>query len=117
MRYIQDCIWDFKTSTGSINVDIFQFINMGANVNGSLITWTSSIDLVYKDNLSSAGASFHSTSSIGSYSRSSSGGGFSSINDNPFESTDYETATNTYTFRLATGTGSIDVDGTSLVYK
>jgi hypothetical protein len=113
MIYTQNCTWDFRISTGDINVDIFQYIDMGADINGSLITSTGSIDLTYKDNLSIVGASFLGTWSIGSYSRSSSGGGFGSTSANPFESIDYGTATSTYTLSLTTSTGGIDVDGTS----
>jgi len=113
MIYTQNCVWDFETSTGSVNVDIFQSTNMTANVTGSLKTSTGSIDLTYKDTLSTAGASFHGTWDTGSYSRSSSEGGFGPTNENPFKSLDYGTALSTYTLSLITSTGSIDVDGTS----
>jgi hypothetical protein len=113
MIYTQDSMWDFETSTGSVNVDILQYIDMGADITGSLKTSTGSIDLTYKDNQSSVGASFFGSWATGSYSRSSSGGGFGSTGDNPFQSIDYGTATSTYTLSLTTGTGSIDVDGTS----
>ncbi|MFX0166104.1 MAG: hypothetical protein ACFE9V_12340 [Candidatus Hodarchaeota archaeon] len=113
MIYTQNSQWDFETSTGSINVEILQYIDMGADITGSLKTSTGSIDLTYKDNQSNVGASFFGSWSTGSYLRSSSGGGFGSTGDNPFQSIDYGTATSSYTLSLTTGTGSIDVDGTS----
>ncbi|MHA2326007.1 MAG: hypothetical protein ACXACB_11440 [Promethearchaeota archaeon] len=112
--YTQDCDWDIETSTGSVNIDLLQYVDMGADVSGSIETSTGSITLTYKDNQASVGGSFHGTWSTGSYSRSSSGGGFSPTNNNPYYSLDYSTATNTYTLDLATSTGSINVDGTSL---
>ncbi|MHA2282416.1 MAG: hypothetical protein ACXAC5_16355 [Promethearchaeota archaeon] len=113
MLYSQNCVWDFDTSTGSINAVIYQYIDMGANITGSMTTSTGSIDINYIDNQASVGASFFGTWSTGSYTRASSGGGFSATNLNPYYSLDYGTATSTYTLSLTTSTGGIDVDGTS----
>ncbi|MFX1280222.1 MAG: hypothetical protein ACFFA3_12460 [Promethearchaeota archaeon] len=112
MIYGKNCVWDIDTSTGSIDVEIYQYVDMNANITGSLVTSTGSIDLIYKDNLASVGASFFGSWDTGSYSRSS-GGGFSPTNYNPFYSSDYATASSTYTLDLTVNTGDIDVDGTS----
>ncbi|MFX1455279.1 MAG: hypothetical protein ACFFDB_07865 [Promethearchaeota archaeon] len=112
MIYSQDCVWDFDTTTGGIKATIHQYVEMGANITGSMVTTTGGVEVDYIDTLSSVGASFFGASSTGSYSRSS-GGGFSATNFNPFYSLDYATANNTYTLSLTTTTGGIDVDGTS----
>ena len=113
MLYSQNSILDLKTITGSINVDIFQYVDMGANITGSMNTTTGSIDVDYVDNQPSVGASFFGEWTTGSYTRASSGGGFSSTSFNPFYSLDHSTATSTYTLNLKTTTGGIDVNGTS----
>lgn len=112
MEYSQNCSWAFETSTGSINAEIYQYDNMGANVSGSLLVSTGNIDVIYKDNKSNIGASFLGTWSTGSYVRTSSGG-FTATNSNPFFSLDYATAINIFTLNLTISTGSIEVDGTS----
>ncbi|MFX1488128.1 MAG: hypothetical protein ACFFBI_03205 [Promethearchaeota archaeon] len=111
--YSQESTWNLKTSTGSISVEIYQFVDMNSNVVGDIETSTGSINLIYKDNRGSVGASFFGTTSTGSYTRTSSGGGFAPSNTNPYNSLDYGTALNTYTLGLTTSTGSINVDGTS----
>ena len=115
MLYSQNCVWAFKASTGSIDVEIYQNVDMGANVSGSLLSPTGGIDVIYKDNQAGVGASFFGTwnTTTGSYLRISSEGGFSATNFNPFYSLDYATAINTYTLNLTTSIGSIEVDGTS----
>ncbi|MFX1426064.1 MAG: hypothetical protein ACFFBE_06395 [Promethearchaeota archaeon] len=112
LKYDKNCVWDVETDTGSIDIEIYQYIEMNANITGVLETSTGSIDLIYKDNLANVGASFFGSWSTGSYSRTNSGG-FSSTDYNPFYSQDYSTASNTYTLDLTVSTGSIDVDGTS----
>ena len=114
IQYDKNCVWDIETNTGSIDVRLYQYIDMGANITGTLETSTGSIDLVYEDTQSSVGASFFGAWSTGSYSRSSSGGGFSATNLNPFYSLDYSTAISTYTLNLTISTGNIKVDGTSV---
>ncbi|MBY8991719.1 MAG: hypothetical protein KGD58_13305 [Candidatus Lokiarchaeota archaeon] len=113
VQYDKNCVWDIETNTGSIDIEISQFIEMGADITGTIETSTGSIDLVYIDNQASVGASFLGSWSTGSYTRSSSGGGFVATNINPFASLDYGTASSTYTLDLTVSTGSIDVDGTS----
>jgi hypothetical protein len=112
MVYSQNSIWAFETSTGSISASIYQYVDMGVNITGSLETSTGSIGIIYVDNLASVGASFSGTTSTGSYTGVDSGG-FSPANANPFVSDDYGTATSTYTLSLTTSTGSISIDGTS----
>jgi len=113
MEYSQNCTWTFETLTGSIDAEIYQFVDMGANVSGSLLVSTGSIDVIYKDNQASIGASFLGTWSTGSYIRTSSGGGFSATNSNPFFSLDYATAISIYTLNLTITTENIEIDGTS----
>ncbi|HDZ16656.1 hypothetical protein LCGC14_1361520 [marine sediment metagenome] len=113
MEYSQNSTWTFETSTGSIDAEIYQFVDMGANVSGSLLVSTGSIDVIYKDNQAINGASFLGTWSTGSYIRTSSGGGFSATNSNPFFSLDYTTAISIYTLNLTITTGNIEIDGTS----
>jgi len=112
MIYSQNSILGFQTSTGSISASIYQYIDMSANVTGSMITSTGSVNVYYIDNQPSVGASFLGAWSTGSYNRVNSGG-FAAISTNPFNSLDYGTATSRYTLSLTTSTGSINVDGTS----
>jgi hypothetical protein len=112
--YSQDCTWTLDTSTGGIDIEIYQYVDMNANVIGGIETSTGGIDLIYKDDRGTVGASFHGTTSTGSYTRTSSGGGFAPPNTNPYNSLDYGTALHTYTLTLETSTGSIHIDGTSL---
>ena len=111
--YSQDCTLNLDTSTGGIDVEIYQYIDMNANVVGTIETSTGGIDLIYKDDRGTVGASFFGTTSTGSYTRTSSGG-FAPPNTNPYNSLDYGTALHTYTLVLETSTGSIHVDGTSV---
>lgn len=113
LEYDTNSVWDIETNTGSIDIEISQFIGMGAGITGTIETSTGSIDLIYIDNQASVGASFLGSWSTGSYTRSSSGGGFVATNINPFDSLDYGTALWRYTLDLTVSTGSIDVDGTS----
>ncbi|GAG32912.1 unnamed protein product, partial [marine sediment metagenome] len=114
MMYSQNSVWAFETSTGSINAVIYQYVDMGVNITGSLVTSTGSIGVTYIDNQASVGASFSGSWGTGSYNRINSGG-FNSTTYNPFYSIDYGdgTATSTYTLSLTTSTGNINVDGTS----
>jgi hypothetical protein len=112
MVYSQNSVLDLGSTTGGVFARIYQYIDMGANITGSLHTTTGIIGVTYIDNQTSVGASFPGTTVTGSYTRVNSGG-FSAISSNPFNSLDYGTATSTYTLSLSTSTGGIDVDGTS----
>ncbi|MFX0001142.1 MAG: hypothetical protein ACFE9Q_12145 [Candidatus Hodarchaeota archaeon] len=117
MIYTTNSIWDFDTSTGSIDVNIFQYIEMGANVTGSVMTSTASIDVYYKDNSANIGTKFTCSTSTGSIGYSSIGtGGFTETGVDPIiiTSDDYNIASNKYTLSIATSTGSIGIQGESL---
>ncbi|MFX1302144.1 MAG: hypothetical protein ACFE9X_02175 [Promethearchaeota archaeon] len=112
MEYTQDSVWTINTGTGSIDIVINQHSGMGANVSGLVSSGTGSIDVMYKDTSPNVGASFFGSIGTGSFTRINSGG-FISISSNPFDSIDYLTTYN-YDLDLDTGTGSIEVNGTSI---
>lgn len=112
MEYTQDSIWTIHTGTGSIDININQHSGMGANVSGLVDTGTGSIDIIYKDTSPSVGASFFGSTGTGSFTRINTLG-FIPISSNPFDSIDYITTYN-YDLNLDTGTGSIEVDGSSI---
>ena len=118
MKYSDDYIWGLRTSTGSIDVNIIQYTEITANVNGSIQTSTGSIDVYYKDNSVSIGAKFTGSTSTGSVDYNPIGiGGFSEIGGSTSKtitSNDYNSAINTYALKLTTSTGSIEVNGESL---
>lgn len=117
MEYIKNSHWDFETSTGSIDINVYQYIEMGANITGSLESSTGSIDLYYIDNLDSVGAKFTGSTSTGAVTYSSIGtGGFNvigSLTSKTITSINYDIALYTYTLSLSTSTGSVDVAGQS----
>jgi hypothetical protein len=112
MWYSQNSILNLQATTGNVIARIYQYIDMGSNITGSLITTTGSIGVTYIDNQANVGASFLGAWTTGSYTRTNSGG-FSAISSNPFDTLDYGTANSTYTLSLTTTTGGINVDGTS----
>ncbi len=112
MVYSQNSVLNLVSTTGEVIANIYQYIDMGVNITGSLVTTTGGIGVTYKDNQAIVGASFLGATTTGSYARTNSGG-FSAISSNPFESLDYGTANSTYTLSLTTTTGGINVDGTS----
>jgi len=113
MKCTQDSTWSIETATGSIDADIIQYVDTGADIIGSIKTSTGSIDVIYKDNQANVGASFTSSTSTGSIDYNNIGvGGFSELGS-IFSSLDYLTANNTFTFTLSTSTGNVEVDGES----
>jgi len=118
MLYTQDAVWNVGTSTGSVDVEIYQSINIDANVTGTIGSSTGGVDIVYIDKLSTVGAEFDCGTSTGTVTYISSGsGGFSWIgdsNDKVITSDDYDASTFRYTFTVSTSTGSIEVIGESL---
>lgn len=113
MIYTQDCLWDIETSTGSIDVQIQQYVEMGADVNSEIKTSTGSIDVDYKDNQANVGASFIGSTSTGSETYDNIGSGGFTEAAHSLTSVDYSTAIYKYSFTLSTSTGSIDVSGQS----
>ncbi len=113
MIYTQDCTWDIGTSTGSIDVEIEQYVEMDAIVTGSIEASTGRIDIVYRDDQVNVGALFIGSTSTGSESYDNIGSGGFTEAAHSLTSLDYNTASNKYTFTLSTSTGSIDVGGQS----
>jgi hypothetical protein len=117
MKYSDVNNWRLETSTGSIDVNIWQYKNIGENITGSVVTSTGSIDGYYKDNSANVGAKFTCSTSTGSNTYTPIGsGGFtqSGVNPKVITSDDYVSASNKYTFNLITSTGSIGVAAESL---
>jgi len=115
MYYSKDIDLKLETSMGNIDAEIYQYINMGANVTGSMKTSTGNIEVLYRDNLANTGVKFTSSYSVGSINYTPHAtmeitGGLGSI----YSSINYGIATYKYTFTLVTSTGSIDVDGQSV---
>ncbi|MFX1503595.1 MAG: hypothetical protein ACFFDH_21725, partial [Promethearchaeota archaeon] len=117
VKYTKDAVWDFKTSTGSIDANIHQFTEIGASITGSLISSTGSVNLYYRDNLASIGAEFTGSTSTGSVTYTPIGfGGFNVAGSTTYKtitSINYDIAIYTYTFDLSTSTGSVKVTGQS----
>lgn len=114
MIYMKDSIWYIHTSTGSVNIQIRQYIEMNASITGTIGSSTGSIDLLYDDSLSTIGAEFSCSVSTGSISYNPLGiGGLNKVGG-LISTMDYNSATNKYTFGVSTSTGSIDILGQSL---
>ena len=114
MIYTKDCEWDIHTSTGSVDLQILQYIRMNASITGNIGSSTGSIDIVYDDSLSSVGAKFTCSVGTGSISYVPLGiGGFGQFGG-LISSGDYDSALDKYTFNVSTSTGSIEVLGQSL---
>ncbi len=114
MYYSKDIDLKLQTSTGSIEAELYQYINMGANVTGNIHTSTGSIDVFYRDSLANTGVKFTSSIGVGSINYTPHAtmeitGGLGSV----YSSINYGIATYKYTFALATSTGSIDADSQS----
>ncbi len=115
MYYAKDIDLKLETSTGSIDAEIYQYTNMGANVTGSMKSSTGSIEVLYRDSLANTGVKFTSSTGVGSinyipHATMEITGGLGSI----YSSINYGIATYKYTFALTTSTGSVDVDGQSV---
>ncbi|MFX0008380.1 MAG: hypothetical protein ACFFAV_16840 [Candidatus Hermodarchaeota archaeon] len=109
-EYTQNCNWAISAGTGGIFVGINQHGLMGANVTGNINTGTGTINLQYIDTSSSVGASFFGSTGTGSFNRVNTLGFIPG--SNPFNSLDFPTTYN-YDLNLDTGTGNINVDGSS----
>ncbi len=111
MLYSKDIDFNLDTSTGSIDVELYQYISMGANVTGTWETSTGSVDVIYRDSLVDTGFRFVSSTGTGSINYVGNGtiSGLGSI----CSSTNYASATYRYVFSLDTSTGSITADALS----
>jgi len=111
-RTISNVNWDLDTTTGNINCDIIQNVEMGGNIVGSWTVTTGNINIDYIDSLSTVGASFSGTVGTGSFNPSDSGG-FEVLGSTLFRSNDFVSANYTFIFDFATTTGNINIDGKS----
>ncbi|MBY9013919.1 MAG: hypothetical protein KGD70_16230, partial [Candidatus Lokiarchaeota archaeon] len=66
MLYSKDINLNLETSTGSIDVELSQYISMGANVTGTWETSTGSVDVLYRDNLIDTDVRFVGSTGTGS---------------------------------------------------
>ena len=113
MVYTKDIILNLESDTGNIEVDLYQYINMGANVTGTWETDTGSIDVLYRDNLVDTGVKFIGSTGPGSIyytpdpSMEITGGG------NIYSTLVYGTMTYRYEFSLDITTGSINANAQS----
>ncbi|UCD00944.1 MAG: hypothetical protein JSV23_08670 [Promethearchaeota archaeon] len=114
MKYTKDTNWYISTATGSIYANFKQFVEMNANITGTIQSSTGSIDIIYDDSLSSIGAKFTCTVGTGSITYTDLGAGGMSRVNGIISTNDYDSATNKFTFTVSTSTGSIDVVGQSL---
>jgi len=112
LEYSIDVVVDLETTTGNINFNIYQYKAMGANVTGYITATTGNINIAYVDTIASVGAGFNGAATTGNVNYINSGG-FTESGINDFESTDYSSTFNTYTFDVETTTGNINVDGQS----
>ncbi|MHA1234094.1 MAG: hypothetical protein ACTSQL_03295 [Promethearchaeota archaeon] len=114
MVYTKDIILNLETSTGSIYVDLYQYISMGANVTGSWQTSTGSVDVLYRDNLVDTDVRFVGSTSLGSIDYTThatmviTGPG-----SNIYSTLNHGDAMYRYTFSLDTSTGSINANAQS----
>ena len=111
MVYTKDIILNLETSTGGIDVELYQYISMGANVTGTWETSTGSVDVLYRDNLVDTG--FRFVGSIGPGSITYLGNGTISGSGGIYTSTNYGDAMYRYAFSLRTSTGSINANAQS----
>jgi hypothetical protein len=111
MYYFKDIDLYLQTSTGSIDAELYQYTDMGANVTGNVHTSTGSINVFYRDNLANTGVRFVSSTSTGSINYTPHA--TMEILGSVYQSPNYGFATSKYTFTLGTSTGSIGVNGQS----
>ncbi len=113
MVYTKDILLNLKTSTGSVDADLYQYITMGANVSGTWETSTGSVNVLYRDNLVDTGVKFIGSTGTGSVnytpdpSMEITGGG------NIYSTLVYATMTYRYEFSLDTSTGSVTANAQS----
>lgn len=110
-EYFEDIELTLETTTGSVDMDIIQQNEMGANVSSTVRTSTGSISINYQDTSSEVGAYFEGEADIGDINYPEDGNGFNAAGTAYF-SLDYPTTYN-YEFIMSTDTGSIEVTGES----
>jgi hypothetical protein len=100
-----------ESTTGSVNMDIIHYNEIGANITGTISTTTGSVEITYKDTSPEVGAYFEGETNIGEVEYPGDGNGFTEAGTVYF-SNDYPTSYN-YEFYLSTNTGSVEVVGES----
>ena len=114
MVYTKDIILNLETSTGSIDVELYQYISMGANVSGTWETSTGSVDVLYRDNLVNTNVRFVGSTSLGSINYTPHATmEITGPGSNIFSTLNYGDAMYRYTFTLDTSTGSINANAQS----
>ncbi|MFX0098934.1 MAG: hypothetical protein ACFFCS_05085 [Candidatus Hodarchaeota archaeon] len=110
VTYTQDVSLNFETVTGSVDLDIVQLVDIGANITSVVDVVTGSIGVNYQGNstLNGTGVYFVGDTTTGSVNYDNQGG-FTQAGP-MFFSTGYSSG-NYYDFDLDTVTGSVDVEG------
>ena len=114
MIYAKDVSLNLKTSTGSINAFLYQYITMGANVTGTWESSTGSVNVQYIDNLNNTDVRFIGSISTGDFIYTPhatmvvSGPG-----NNIYSTASYGDAMYRYLFSLRTSTGNINANAQS----
>jgi hypothetical protein len=111
MKYSQDITISLKSSTGSINAQIYQYSTMGANVTGTMETSTGSVTVLYRDSSAEIGVRFTGTTSTGTINYTPHAS--MEIITGLYQSYDYSAATSKYYFDLITSTGNVNADAQS----
>ena len=104
--------WALRSEEGSINAEIYQSEELGANISGVFSTSTGTINIEYTDSLPTVGALFNGSAFSGSFVTTNLGG-FEALSINLFRSIDYHSANNIFTFSLNNNYGSIKIGGQS----
>jgi hypothetical protein len=114
MIYTQDCNWNLDSTTGNVNIFIYQYSNMTSSVIGTTDTSTGNIKVEYEDLSSDIGAFFTASVDTGDIDYHDLGGFSQQLGG--FGSDDYfnATAIHTYILDLSTDTGDIDIYGKSI---
>jgi hypothetical protein len=108
MVYSKDINLNLASSTGKIDVDLYQYISMGANVSGIWETSTGNVDVLYRDSLVDTGVRFVGSKGTGSFIYTSHATmDIEGITDNIYYSLDFAAANYRYEISLETSTGNI----------
>ena len=114
MQYTTDILLNLKTSTGSINADLYQYVSMGANVTGTWETSTGSVNVLYRDNLNNTNVRFIGSTSVGSINYTPHATmAITGPGSNIYSTLSYGDAMYRYVFSLDTSTGSINANAQS----
>jgi DUF4097 and DUF4098 domain-containing protein YvlB len=114
MLYSTNILLNLETSTGDIDVDLYQYITMGANVSGTWETSTGSVDVLYRDNLVNTNVRFVGSIGVGSINYTPHATmeitGLGSI----YSTLNYGDAMYRYVFSLDTSTGNVNANAQSV---